>query len=74
MAARASRTAASTNANFSRAVRSGAKSWVELRGLGFKMPNVGANRPAEAGGVSPDCDDSTTGAGWAYDGCRSGSG
>ena len=38
------------------------------------MPNVGANRPAEADGVSPDCDDSTTGAGWAYDGCRSGSG
>ena len=54
MAARASRTAASTNANFSRAVRSGAKSWVELGGLGFKMPNVRANpdrggEPCKAG-------------------------
>ena len=29
---------------------------------------------AEADGVSPDGDDSTTGAGRAYDGCRSGSG
>ena len=29
---------------------------------------------AEAGGVSRDCDDSTTGAGPAYDACRSGSG
>ena len=45
-----------------------------VRGVELVTPNVGANRPAEADGVSPDCDDSTSGAGRAYDGCRSGSG
>ena len=41
----------------------------ELRGLTFELTPT-----AEAGGVSRDCDDSTTGAGPAYTACRSGSG
>jgi hypothetical protein len=36
-------------------------------------PNVRAKLPAEAGFVSPVCDDSTTGADRAYKACRSGS-
>lgn len=35
--------------------------------------NVRGKPPAEADGISPDCDDSTSGAGRAYDGYRSGS-
>jgi len=42
---------------------------VHLRRLTFELTPT-----AEAGGVSPDCDDSTFGAGRAYDACRSGSG
>ena len=40
-----------------------------MRGLTFEL-----TPRAEAGGVSPDCDDSTTGAGRAYAACRSESG
>jgi hypothetical protein len=38
------------------------------------LPNVRGNRPAEAGGVSPVCDDASNGTHRAYAGCRSGSG
>ena len=44
-------------------------SGVSLRGLTFELTPT-----AEAGSVSRDCDDSTTGAGPAYAACRSGSG
>jgi hypothetical protein len=37
------------------------------------LPNVRAKLPAEAGFVSPVCDDSATGADRAYKACRSGS-
>ena len=40
-----------------------------LRGLTFEF-----TRPAEAGGVSPVCDDATAGTHRAYTACRSGSG
>ena len=38
------------------------------------LPNVRANRPATAGGVSPVCDGAAGATHRAYDGCRSGSG
>ena len=38
------------------------------------MPNVGANRPAEAGSVSLVRDDAAMAADQAYAACRSGSG
>ena len=40
-----------------------------MRGLTFEF-----TRPAEAGGVSPVCDDATAGTHRAYTACRSGSG
>jgi hypothetical protein len=42
---------------------------VEMCGLTFELTPT-----AEAGAVSPVCDDATAGAGRAYDACRSGSG
>ena len=49
-------------------IEDGARRYVSW-GLTFEL-----TARAEAGGVSPDCDDSTTGAGRAYDACRSESG
>ena len=40
----------------------------------FVLPNVRANRPAAADGVSPVCEGAEGAAHRAYDGCRSGSG
>ncbi len=54
--------------------------WVELHDCGMRLPcelrglTFELTPRAEAGGVSRDCDDSTTGAGPAYDACRSTSG
>jgi len=42
--------------------------------LPFVRPNVGANRPAEAGGVSLARDSGEAAARQAYTACRSGSG
>ena len=45
-----------------------------LRKVRFVMPNVRANRPAEAGGVSLARDSGEAAARQAYAACRSGSG
>jgi hypothetical protein len=51
------------------AVLAGARYREFWRGLTFEF-----TRPAEAGGVSPVCDDATAGTHRAYTACRSGSG
>ncbi len=60
-----------------RAIRSAAptkRRKAEVDGMGAVLPNVRANRPAEASAVSLVRDDAPCAADQAYGACRSGSG